>query len=85
MLVHPRTANSTAIMVRHNARKCEATIGNGGVIADKMVPLPTAQRAKSSFMPPEMSIDTSTRIRGRAMPPGATRYFGTQVGSNFAL
>jgi hypothetical protein len=28
MLAHPRAANSTSIMVRHNARKCQDTIAN---------------------------------------------------------
>ena len=36
-------------------------------------------------MPPEISTETSTRIRGSAMPPGATRYLGTQVGIELRL
>ena len=44
-----------------------------------------SQRAKSSFIPPAMSTDTSMRILGSATPPGATRYRGSHTGSNFAL
>ena len=38
-----------------------------------------------SLRPPEISIETSSKTRGKAKPPGDARYFDSHIGLNFAL